>query len=347
MGLFLDRTKFEDGSTGVPVWFMRQAGRYHAHYQGLKAEHSFNELCKDPALACEVTMGPINEFDFDAAILFSDLLFPLEQLGMGLSYDSGPPTLELNVKSCEDLKKIKVGVPAKQFYKFQKDALINLKECLPKEKTLLGFVGAPFTLYAYAVEGGHSGNLIDSKLGLYNGLYQGFLDLLIPELLENIQMQADGGAEAVCLFDTAVGELSRDDFRNFILGPLRELTKEVKKRMPNLKLVYYSKFTHIDHLCSIQDDNIDVLGVDWRVDIKEALAKLGNDYYIQGNIDPAWLFLPWGQLELNLKNYFAKMDGTELMNRWIMGLGHGVLPKTPQENVRKSIDFIHQNFRYN
>ncbi len=346
MGLFLDRSTYDDGKSGVPVWFMRQAGRYHDHYQALKADNSFNQLCKDPKLACEVTMGPIDHFDFDAAILFSDLLFPLEQMGMGLSYDSGPPTLELNIKSLSDLNKIKIERPAQEFYQFQKDALINIKKCLPQEKTLLGFVGAPFTLYAYAVEGGHSGNLIDSKLGLYSGLYQGFLELLIPQLMENIQMQIDGGADAVCLFDTAVGELARDDFRDYILAPLRKLTKEIKRINPQIKLIYYSKLTHMDHLCSIEDDNIDVLGIDWRVDINQAISTLSSAYYLQGNIDPAWLFLPWSKLESNLASYFNRVKGEKQLDRWIMGLGHGVLPKTPQSNVLKSVEFIHQNFRY-
>jgi uroporphyrinogen decarboxylase len=130
-----------------PVWFMRQAGRYHSHYQGIKKNSDFMTMCKNPELACEVTLGPIQDFGFNAAILFSDLLFPLEQLGMGLSYHSGPPTLEWHLEKVEDVQKLKVVSPGKEFYKFQGDACKLLRERLPKDVTLLGFVGAPFTLY--------------------------------------------------------------------------------------------------------------------------------------------------------------------------------------------------------
>ena len=134
----------ENGKTRVPVWFMRQAGRYHDHYQNLKKSYDFMTLCKEPKLACEVTMGPIEEFDFDAAILFSDLLFPLEQLGMDLVYNPGPK-LGSKLEKLEDLKKLNQN-PDQNFYNFQKEACTLLKQTLPKEKTRLGFVGAPFTL---------------------------------------------------------------------------------------------------------------------------------------------------------------------------------------------------------
>ena len=153
MTLFESREQTPEGKTKVPVWFMRQAGRYHNHYQGIKKNSDFMTMCKNPELAAEITMGPIDDFNFDAAILFSDLLFPLEQLNMGLSYHSGPPTLEWNMKDLESLNKLKVLEPSEKFYRFQADALRLLKEKLPHPKTLLGFVGAPFTLYTYACEG--------------------------------------------------------------------------------------------------------------------------------------------------------------------------------------------------
>ncbi len=137
MGLFTNRIT-ENNQTQVPVWFMRQAGRYHAHYQNIRKDQEFMNMCKNPKLAHEITHGPIDEFDFDAAILFSDLLFPLEQIGMGLSYHSGPPTLEVKLDELSDLKKLKVIEESKTFYQFQADALTLLKESLPSHKTLLG-----------------------------------------------------------------------------------------------------------------------------------------------------------------------------------------------------------------
>jgi len=162
MGLFNDRLKNADGTTQVPVWFMRQAGRYHSHYQSIKKDSDFMTMCKNPKLACEITMGPIRDFNFDAAILFSDLLFPLEQLGLGLTYNPGP-LLEFKLETPADLKKLKLIQESSAYYSFQKDATKLLRAELPATKSLLGFVGAPWTLYTYAVEGSHSGNLTSSK----------------------------------------------------------------------------------------------------------------------------------------------------------------------------------------
>lgn len=346
MGLFHDRTK-TDGKTGVPVWFMRQAGRYHSHYQKIKAESDFMTMCKNPDLACEVTMGPIEDFNFDAAILFSDLLFPLEQLGMGLSYHSGPPTLELSIGSIKEIESLKLIAPAAKFYQFQKDALAKLKQRLPKDKSLLGFVGAPFTLYAYAAEGAHSGGLTETKKGLYDGRFHAFMERLLPELIENMKIQAEGGADHLCLFDTAAGELSLMDFKRFLLPSLKKVTAAFKKAYPNKKIIYYSKFTNLSYLESIEDENIDVLGIDWRVNLSDALLRLSNNYYIQGNIDPAWLHLSWNDLEFNLRFFLSELTRKGVnFDRWVMGLGHGVMIKTPEENVKKAVELIHSEFRY-
>ena len=346
MGLFTNRIT-ENNQTQVPVWFMRQAGRYHSHYQNIRKDQEFMNMCKNPKLAHEITHGPIDEFDFDAAILFSDLLFPLEQIGMGLSYHSGPPTLEVKLDELNDLKKLKVIEESKTFYQFQADALTLLKESLPSHKTLLGFVGAPFTLYSYAVEGAHKGNLISSKLGLFDGRYHGFVELLYENLLDEMKIQANGGADAICLFDTACGEVSFDLFKKYILPTIRQLTKDFKKAYPDKKIVYYSKMTHLDYLKEIQDDNIDVLGFDWRMNLTQALDELGNEYYLQGNLDPSLLFLPWNELETQLHSLWEKVQASKTSaEKWICGLGHGVLPKTPQENVKNAVEFVHQNFRY-
>jgi uroporphyrinogen decarboxylase len=180
MGLFNDRVSI-NGKTQVPVWFMRQAGRYHSHYQNIKKNSDFMTMCKNPKLAHEITMGPIQDFNFDAAILFSDLLFPLEQLGMGLSYESGPPTLAFQLATINDLKKLKLSRPSLDFYQFQKEACTYIREDLNANKTLLGFVGAPFTLYTYAVEGAHKGELTSSKKGFFDGRFNAFMEILLPD----------------------------------------------------------------------------------------------------------------------------------------------------------------------
>jgi len=346
MGLFDDRTHTADSKTQVPVWFMRQAGRYHSHYQNIKKSSDFMSMCKIPTLATEVTLGPITDFDFDAAILFSDILFPLEQLGMGLSYAQGHPEINFKLEASHDLDKIKIIQEAKKFYSFQADALKSIKQLLPKQKTLLGFIGAPFTLFTYAVEGSHAGNLVSSKRGLYDGRFDGFMDRLLPELAQNAIIQGKAGADAVCIFDTAAGELCHTDYKAFIIPKINLLTKTIKENCPTLKIVYYSKLTHIDYLTSIEDSNIDVIGIDWRQDINSALDTLASDYYIQGNLDPAWLHLPWNHLQQNLHNYWQNVKKSQYLDRWICGLGHGVLVNTPEDNVRKTVEFIHRHYTY-
>lgn len=350
MGLFTDRT-IKENKTAVPVWFMRQAGRYHAHYQNIKKDSDFMTMCKDPQLACDVTMGPINEFNFDAAILFSDLLFPLEQLGMGLSYKSGPPTLEFRVSDIETAKKLKYKTDSRDFYNFQKEACIKLKKALPTNKSLLGFVGAPFTLYTYAVEGSHSGNLSSSKNGFYDGRFNNFMELLLPDVLTEMKVQAEGGADAVALFDTAAGELMYEDYKDFIIPRILYLTTEFKKAFPDKKIIYYSKLTHMNYLNALSsadmNSTIDVLGIDWRMDLVEALNTLGQKYYIQGNIDPSYLHYPWEILEQKLKFTYEKVKKSNApMNKWIMGLGHGVLQHTPESNVLNAVKYIQNNFLY-
>ncbi|MCF8058329.1 MAG: hypothetical protein K9K67_03475 [Bacteriovoracaceae bacterium] len=346
MGLFNDRLKNEDGTTGVPVWFMRQAGRYHSHYQNIKKDSDFMTMCKDPLLARDITMGPIEDFDFDAAILFSDLLFPLEQMGLGLKYAPGPQ-LDLKIDTPEKIKEIKIQVAPEIYYEFQKKACENLKKSLPSNKTLLGFVGAPWTLYTYAVDGGHSGNLINPKKGFYDGRWQQFCEILFPNLLEEMNQQALGGAEAMCLFDTAAGECTFEDYTQHILPQIRKITASFKESHPDVKVIYYSKLTHLNYLQAIEDKNIDVLGIDWRMDLSKALKELSGDYMIQGNFDPAHLHLPWPILEEKLTSWWTGLKKDNLnFDRWICGLGHGVLQLTPEENVRKTVSLIHERFRY-
>ncbi|MGZ3788229.1 MAG: uroporphyrinogen decarboxylase family protein [Bacteriovorax sp.] len=345
MGLFTDRLKNTDGTTQVPVWFMRQAGRYHSHYQGIKKDSDFMTMCKDPKLACEVTMGPIRDFNFDAAILFSDLLFPLEQLGLGLTYNPGP-ILEFKIENPADLKKCKIIQDSRSYYGFQKEATELIRAELPKTKSLLGFVGAPWTLYTYAVEGSHSGALSSSKRGFYDGRFKGFCELLIPELVAEMSLQAEGGADTIALFDTAVGELMFVDFKEFILPVLRQVTSEFKRLHPTKKIVYYSKLTHLNYLQEIQDKNIDVLGIDWRMSLPEALKTLGPDYMIQGNLDPSYLHYDWAILEKKLEQFWAPLKDSNQLDRWICGLGHGVLQHTPESNVRKAVQYVHDHFHY-
>src|SRR5258706_6474084 len=203
-----------------PIWLMRQAGRYHRHYQALRQKYSFMDLCKRPELAAEVALGPVMDFDFDAAILFSDLLFPLEALGMGLEYlDRGPQLgWHLNETTCAQLRSIEEAWPQ---LLFQGDAMRATRECLPSDRSLIGFVGGPWTLFVYAVEGSHKGSLLKSKKLIR--LFPRFCDTMVPLLARNIELQLESGAEVVMIFDTAAGELAPETFRSEVVPQLQTL----------------------------------------------------------------------------------------------------------------------------
>ncbi len=335
-------TRFQNALKGVaqpipPVWFMRQAGRYHKHYQALRREHSFMELCKRPELAAEVAMGPIRDFDFDVAILFSDLLFPLEALGMGLTYDPGPK-LGWNLTE-ERLKDMRPHATALADLQFQHEAMKATRKVLPSEKSLIGFVGGPWTLFTYAVEGEHKGSLTQAKTQWR--LYHKFCESLLPLLEANIQLQLDGGAEVVMVFDTAAGELSPALFVQNLEPHLRRLAD----RFPG-KLGYYSKGTTPAHLRSIKTSTTFAgFGVDHRFDMAEEL-KNHRHGFLQGNFDQALLFSAPADFEKQLDLYLTELRllTPEQRRHWVCGLGHGVLPATPEENVRRFVKRVREVF---
>ena len=318
-----------------PVWFMRQAGRYHAHYQALRARHEFIELCKNPQLATEVTMGPIEDFGFDAAILFSDLLFPLEAMGMGLAYEPGPK-LGWHLRSRADLARLRGGAPRAAHMDFQAEALRLLKRRLPADRGLIGFVGGPFTLYAYASAGSHEGFTRQGLIGLDDGLYAGFCEQLVPLLAANMVLQAEAGADCVALFDTAAGALDPAGFAQHVAGPLRAVIAEFRRRCPATPLIYYSRETGPAHWRALEALDLQCLGIDWRHELADTLRAQTPRWCVQGNLDPEWLHLPPAELEARVRAVFARVLATppEVRAAWVCGLGHGVLQHTPEDNVR-------------
>ncbi len=209
---------------------MRQAGRYHAHYQSLKRYVDFLTLCRDPAFAAETALGPIHDFNFDAAILFSDLLFPLEAMGMGLSYAPGPK-LSFHLRSREDLARLTGGEDKAQQLRFQSDAMALTRARLRPDKGLIGFVGGPFTLYVYAAAGSHE-NAREALPGLANGLYDGFNERLLDLLARNMADQAAAGADNIAVLDTAAGEVDATLFATRIVPVLAQLLARFRKLDP-------------------------------------------------------------------------------------------------------------------
>jgi len=321
-----------------PVWFMRQAGRYHGHYQALRARHDFMALCKQPELAVAVTLGPIEDFDFDAAILFSDLLFPLEAMGMGLSYEPGPQ-LGWHLESTADLARLRGGSAAAQHMAFQAEALRRLRPRLHPDKALIGFVGAPFTLYAYAAAGSHEGFSRQGTAGLSDGRYQGFCERLVELLAANMVLQAQAGADCVALFDTAAGALDPAAYARHVVPPLAEVIGAFRRDCPGVPLIYYSRETGPQHWQALAALDLQCLGVDWRHDLAATLQAQSGRWCLQGNIDPEWLLLAGEEMERRVRGVWTRVAALPAAARaaWVCGLGHGVLQQTPEDNVRRLI----------
>ncbi|TGN09312.1 uroporphyrinogen decarboxylase family protein [Leptospira bandrabouensis] len=316
-----------------PIWFMRQAGRYHSHYRKLKEIYSFMDLCKQPELAAEVALGPVQEFGFDVSILFSDLLFPLEALGMGLTYDPGPK-LSFSLTSEKDLLKLKTPEEAIEGLKFQKEAVIRTREVLPKDVSLIGFVGGPFTLMTYASIGKHDGNL--SFIKTNQNFVDQFYSILVPLLKQNIELQLQGGAEVVMIFDTAAGMLDPYNFQRYVARPISELAKLYPKQIG-----YYAKNSTEEHVRQISEiPGLAGFGVDHRFSIKQTLKDFGAYGFIQGNFDQELLFADPSVLKQKIKEYLLPIKDLSPDERkgWVAGLGHGVLQFTPETSVHMLIE---------
>jgi uroporphyrinogen decarboxylase len=315
-----------------PIWLMRQAGRYHRHYQALRQKYSFMDLCKRPELAAEVALGPVLDFDFDAAILFSDLLFPLEALGMGLEYTDRGPQLGWNLDE-QTLAQLRSIEDAWPHLLFQGEAMRATRERLPANRSLIGFVGGPWTLFVYAVEGSHAGSLVESKKLL--SLFPQFCETMVPLLRRNIELQLDAGAEVVMIFDTAAGELSPEIFKAEVAPQLHSLTAQDASRIG-----YYSKGTQAAHLRHplFISGGLAGVGVDSRWDLSEALDLFPNGF-VQGNFDQTLLLCETNDLKQHLDRYLRPL-ANQGSPGWICGLGHGVLPGTPEDNVRLFVDTV-------
>jgi len=321
-----------------PIWLMRQAGRYHRPYQELRRRHRFEDLCRVPELAAEVALGPIRDFDFDAAILFSDLLFPLNALGMSLSYDAGPPKLDgpLDQHRIMQFTPIADAIGRLQF---QADAVRQTRALLAPEKGLIGFVGGPWTLFVYAMEGSHAGAMRVAKSSW--SLYREFAARVTPLLRNVIERQLDAGADVVMILDTAAGELPPSYFHREIVPDLTHLAHASPGRVG-----YYTKAAHPAHYAAMAATPWAGIGVDSRWDLTTVLTQPNRRGFVQGNFDPAWLFLPEAELREALASFLDPIGALSDSERrgWICGLGHGVLPGTPEAAVRTFVETVRRRF---
>lgn len=321
----------------TPIWIMRQAGRYLPAYQKIRKNHDFLTMCHTPELSAEVTMQPIREFGFDAAIIFSDILIPFEPMGIEVDFVDGKgPQLSPQIRSKSQIEALKVDDVTEKTL-FLGEALKLVRKELPEDKALIGFCGAPWTMACYGVEGMGSRNypvikeLMNSKPADLHLLLQKLTDVLIDYL----KMQLDSGADAVQIFESWAEALSPQDYQEFALPYVRQILDGLKDySQPKL---LFSKdagaFTHL-HV----DQPIDVLAVDWRVDLAAKRNTYSNKNIAwQGNLDPLTLL---GSPEIMLRK--AELILAENASRpgYIFNLGHGITPPTPVENVRKLVNFV-------
>ena len=322
----------------TPVWFMRQAGRYMAEYRALRQNYTLLQLCRTPDLATEVTLQPVRRIDVDAAILFSDLLIPLEPMGIPFDFIKGEgPAIERPIRSAADIDAVKVVDPREALgYTFA--AIRQIKGELGGRIPLIGFAGAPFTLASYAIEGGHSNNFALTKSLMYGdpAAWHRFADKLATVVGDYLVAQIDAGADVVQVFDSWVGALNENDYREFALPHTRKIFETIGGRAPTIHFgVASGSILHV-----MREAGGDVLGADWRIPLDDAWGRIGYDRGIQGNLDPTLLLGPRDRLLSAAADVLARAA-----NRpgHIFNLGHGILPMTPVENVQAVARYVREH----
>lgn len=322
----------------TPVWFMRQAGRYMKEYRKIRKEHSILTICKTPELAAEVTLQPINTFDLDAAIIFADILLPLEPMGIQLEFAKGEgPVIHNPVRNAAGVSALQSFVPEEKT-PFVLEAIRMVRKELDGKVPLIGFCGAPYTLASYIIEGGSSKNYIRTKQMMLGepGLWRTLMTRLAETMTEYLRAQIRAGAQAVQLFDSWVGSLSRDDYREYVLPYSRMIFEGLKEE--GVPLIHFGTGTS-DFLDLMRDAGGTVIGVDWRIPLDEGWRRLGDAVAIQGNLDPVTLFAPAAQIETRVKTILDQAGGRP---GHIFNLGHGILPETPIESVTTAIRAVRE-----
>jgi len=324
----------------TPVWFMRQAGRYMAEYRALRERHSLLEICRRPDLATEVTLQPIRRVEVDAAILFSDLLLPLEPMGLPFDFVKGEgPQLERPIDSPADIDRLRSFDPRVALAHVL-DAIALVQRELAGRVPLIGFAGAPFTLASYAIEGGHSTSFARTKALMYGhaDAWHRLAERLASVVAEYLTAQIDAGVDAVQLFDSWVGVLSPADYREFALPHTRRIFDTIGRRVPTIH--FGTGTAAILH--ELGEAGGDVIGVDWRIPIDVAWERIGFDRAVQGNLDPTLLLGPTARMFSQADDILERIGGRP---GHIFNLGHGILPSTPVEHVQMLAQYVHSASR--
>jgi uroporphyrinogen decarboxylase len=320
----------------TPVWLMRQAGRYMKEYRDVRARHTFLEMCKKPEVASEVTVYAAHRLGVDAAIIFADILLIIEPMGLDLEFAKGEgPVIHNPVRSAEDVKRVR-EVEDVSSLSYVYDAIRITRRELRPNIPLIGFCGAPFTLASYICEGGGSKNYINTKRLMYTdaGAWHALMSLIARALSRYLNAQVEAGAQAVQIFDSWVGALGPDDYREFVLPHTREVIEQVKTGVP---VIHFGTGT-AGLLELMKEAGGDVIGLDWRVRLDEAWARLG-DVAVMGNFDSIALFTTPDIIRQRAK---AILDQAANRPGHVFNLGHGILPETPVDNVVALVEAVHE-----
>ena len=321
----------------TPVWFMRQAGRYMPEYRAVRKQYSLIEICKKPEVAAEVTITAAEALGVDAAIIFADLLLPLEVMGLPFHFSAGEgPVIEKPVRTKEDIARLRTDRAADLGYVSNAVRLVckHFGEGLP----VIGFCGAPFTLASYMIEGGGSRNYVHTKKMMYSSsaVWDELMRKLVAVVSEYAAQQVHAGADVIQIFDSWVGCLSVEDYRRYVLPRTTELVKALQKT--GVPIIYFGTDS-ATLLPSMRETGAEVIGLDWRIPLDDGWRSVGFDCATQGNLDPVLLFAEWKELKSRAQDILRRAAGRP---GHIFNLGHGILPETPVENVKALAKFVQE-----
>jgi uroporphyrinogen decarboxylase len=321
----------------TPVWFMRQAGRYMPEYRAIRKQHSLLDICQKPELAAQVTIEAAEILGVDAAIIFADLLLPLEVMGLPFHFSAGEgPVIERPVRSKEDIANLRTDRAAELGYVSEAVSLVS--KHFADRVPVIGFCGAPFTLASYMIEGGGSRNYVHAKRMMYNhpADWDALLSKLVAVTVAYSAEQVRAGADAIQIFDSWVGCLSVEDYRRYVLPLVTAMVRQLQKT--GVPIIYFGTDS-ATLLPAMQETGAEVIGLDWRIPLDEGWQRLDHQTAVQGNLDPVLLFANWKELKSRAEEILRRAGGRQ---GHIFNLGHGILPETPVDNVKNLAKFVRE-----
>jgi uroporphyrinogen decarboxylase len=322
----------------TPVWFMRQAGRYMQQYRAVRQHYSLVEICKKPELAADVTITAAEFLNVDAAIIFADLLLPLEVMGLPFHFAAGEgPVIEKPIRTAEDVKLLRTDRASELGY--VADAVALVAKHFGAKLPVIGFCGAPFTLASYMVEGGGSRHYLEVKKLMYKSpeVWDELVGKLVDVLAAYAAEQVRSGADVLQIFDSWVGCLSVEDYRRYVLVPTTQLIQRLKKET-KVPIIYFGTDS-ATLLSSMAETGAEVIGLDWRIPLDEGWRIVGHNQAVQGNLDPVLLFASWREVKQRAEHILRLADARP---GHIFNLGHGILPHTPVDNVKNLAEFVRE-----